>query len=54
MLNFYLFFASPPPAVLTFFRFLSISRRGKTLENKRWVEPSSYSHKTLEVGQYKN
>jgi hypothetical protein len=39
MLNFYLFSPSPPPAVLSFFLFLSISRRRKTLENKRWVDP---------------
>jgi hypothetical protein len=46
MLNFYMFYPSLPPAILSFFLFLSMPGSRKTLENKRWVDPSLYSHKT--------
>jgi hypothetical protein len=52
--NFYLFSPSTPPAFLSFFLYLSKSRRRKTLENKRWVDSPFYSHKILKEGQYKN
>ncbi len=47
LLKFYLFSPSPLSAVLSFFLFLSTSGSRKTLENKRWVDPSLYSHKFL-------
>jgi hypothetical protein len=41
-----MFSPSLSPTILSFFLFLSIPGSRKTLENKRWVEPSLYSHKT--------